>query len=257
MGDDNHGQYDYFTAEDGPATGTTLSLVVRRPCWHSTPHCLLNPPLQSLSSRPSEHMLFVWHSVQFVQLTYVDCHVSAQLATREVLESYVPSEADNKPEDVNQSAEELQPEEPKATDTAETAETAAAVPVYSTVPYTTRARREGERDGREYNFITRQQFEKMIKDQKMVEWGEKNGTLYGTEKAPDTANAATAQSDSPRRQTMKVALAHGPDAVTIEHLLGPEKAGEHSAMEVHEFLAKHGIDHPVHGEKVKAVKTLV
>ena len=39
----------------------------------------------------------------------------------------------------------------------------------SYVLYTTRPMREGEKEGREYNFITREQFEKLEKDQKVIE----------------------------------------------------------------------------------------
>eukprot|EP00730_Choanoeca_flexa_P013747 TRINITY_DN5660_c0_g1_i1.p1 TRINITY_DN5660_c0_g1~~TRINITY_DN5660_c0_g1_i1.p1 ORF type:complete len:596 (+),score=190.67 TRINITY_DN5660_c0_g1_i1:68-1855(+) len=55
--------------------------------------------------------------------------------------------------------------------------------VYSqTVPYTTRAPREGEEDGKKYNFVTREVFEKMKADGKFLEWGEFDGVLYGTPK---------------------------------------------------------------------------
>ena len=39
----------------------------------------------------------------------------------------------------------------------------------SYVLYTTRPMREGEKEGREYNFITREQFKKLEKDQKVIE----------------------------------------------------------------------------------------
>ncbi len=48
------------------------------------------------------------------------------------------------------------------------------------VSYTTRPRRAGERHGREYFFISREQFEKMVAGGEFVEWANVFGNLYGT-----------------------------------------------------------------------------
>ena len=48
------------------------------------------------------------------------------------------------------------------------------------VSATTRPRRPGERDGREYRFVDRAAFEKMIAGGEMLEWAEVYGELYGT-----------------------------------------------------------------------------
>ncbi|RWS06301.1 MAGUK p55 subfamily member 5-like protein [Dinothrombium tinctorium] len=48
------------------------------------------------------------------------------------------------------------------------------------VPHTSRSRREGEIDGIDYHFISRQQFEQDIKDGKFVEHGEYEKNYYGT-----------------------------------------------------------------------------
>ena len=51
--------------------------------------------------------------------------------------------------------------------------------VYS-VSATTRKPREGEKDGKEYYFITREKFEKNIAENKMLEYAEYCGNYYGT-----------------------------------------------------------------------------
>ncbi len=49
--------------------------------------------------------------------------------------------------------------------------------------YTSRAKRDGEKDGVDYNFITRERFEAMIADDAFLEWADVFGNLYGTGKA--------------------------------------------------------------------------
>jgi guanylate kinase len=46
--------------------------------------------------------------------------------------------------------------------------------------YTSRAAREGERDGVDYNFITREQFERMARENEFLEWADIYGNYYGT-----------------------------------------------------------------------------
>ncbi len=48
---------------------------------------------------------------------------------------------------------------------------------------TTRSPREGEVHGREYFFLTREEFESMIKNGELIEWAEYVGNYYGTPKA--------------------------------------------------------------------------
>ncbi len=50
------------------------------------------------------------------------------------------------------------------------------------VSCTTRAPREGEKDGKNYYFITREEFEKKIETGDMLEYNEYVGNLYGTPK---------------------------------------------------------------------------
>jgi guanylate kinase len=55
--------------------------------------------------------------------------------------------------------------------------------VYS-VSATTRQPRPGEVDKVDYHFVTRNEFEKMIADDKLLEWAEVFGNLYGTPVKP-------------------------------------------------------------------------
>ncbi len=48
------------------------------------------------------------------------------------------------------------------------------------VSYTTREKRRGEVDGRDYRFIDRKSFQKMIDEGQFAEWAEVHGELYGT-----------------------------------------------------------------------------
>jgi len=51
------------------------------------------------------------------------------------------------------------------------------------VSHTTRPRRQGEKEGRDYFFVTRRRFETLIAADEFVEWAEVFGHLYGTSKA--------------------------------------------------------------------------
>lgn len=48
------------------------------------------------------------------------------------------------------------------------------------VSATTRKPREGEVNGRDYVFLTREEFEKWIEEGRFLEWAEYSGNLYGT-----------------------------------------------------------------------------
>ena len=49
--------------------------------------------------------------------------------------------------------------------------------------YTSRAARQGETDGVDYNFVTRERFEAMVAADEFLEWAEVFGNLYGTSAA--------------------------------------------------------------------------
>jgi len=60
--------------------------------------------------------------------------------------------------------------------------------------YTSRAMRRGERDGVDYNFVSRSEFEAMVSRGEFLEWADVFGNLYGT-RAPDTDRLLAAGQD--------------------------------------------------------------
>ncbi|MBV1774472.1 guanylate kinase [Burkholderiaceae bacterium DAT-1] len=60
---------------------------------------------------------------------------------------------------------------------------AAEPQVQLSVSYTTRAPREGEVDGREYHFVTRETFQEMVAHNDFLEYAEVHGNLYGTSRS--------------------------------------------------------------------------
>jgi len=48
------------------------------------------------------------------------------------------------------------------------------------VSYTTRPPRGRERDGVDYHFVTRQEFDRLVESGELLEWAEVYGNLYGT-----------------------------------------------------------------------------
>lgn len=57
--------------------------------------------------------------------------------------------------------------------------------------YTSRAARAGEAHGVDYNFISRQRFEDMVREDAFLEWADIFGNLYGTSRAETEALLAT------------------------------------------------------------------
>lgn len=51
------------------------------------------------------------------------------------------------------------------------------------ISYTTRAPRGSEEDGREYHFVSREEFERMIAEDQFLEWATVFGNYYGTAKS--------------------------------------------------------------------------
>jgi guanylate kinase len=56
-------------------------------------------------------------------------------------------------------------------------------PLHFSVSHTTRAKREGEQDGREYHFVTAAAFETMARNAEFLEHNEVHGNFYGTAKS--------------------------------------------------------------------------
>jgi guanylate kinase len=52
------------------------------------------------------------------------------------------------------------------------------------VSVTTRKQRPGEIDGRDYRFIDRERFDRMVQQQELLEWADVFGHCYGTPRAP-------------------------------------------------------------------------
>jgi guanylate kinase len=74
------------------------------------------------------------------------------------------------------------------------AEVRQRVDVTYSVSATTRQPREGEVDGRDYQFVSRQAFEQMVADGQMLEWATVfGGECYGTPAAPVEAAIAAGQ----------------------------------------------------------------
>ncbi|MGH9443092.1 MAG: guanylate kinase [Thermoanaerobaculia bacterium] len=52
--------------------------------------------------------------------------------------------------------------------------------LHFSVSHTTRVRRAGEEDGREYHFVSARDFREMVGRDEFLEWAEVHGNLYGT-----------------------------------------------------------------------------
>src|ERR1044071_9336942 len=57
--------------------------------------------------------------------------------------------------------------------------------------YTSRAARDGEADGLDYNFISRERFESLIAEDAFLEWADVFGNFYGTAAADTARERAT------------------------------------------------------------------
>ncbi len=64
----------------------------------------------------------------------------------------------------------------------------ARVRPFVSVSATTRQARTGEMHGREYLFLSREEFENLIRDGQFLEWAEVHGNLYGTPAGPVLEN---------------------------------------------------------------------
>jgi guanylate kinase len=85
--------------------------------------------------------------------------------------------------------------------------------------YTSRPPREGEQDGVDYNFVTRDRFESMIAAGEFLEWADVFGNLYGT-----------CQADTER------VLAAGQDVVLVIDVQGARKVRQRGVAAVTVFV---------------------
>ncbi|RME29274.1 MAG: guanylate kinase [Deltaproteobacteria bacterium] len=93
------------------------------------------------------------------------------------------------------------------------------------VSVTTRPARSGEVDGRDYHFVTADEFARMVDDDALLEWAEVYGNRYGTPRAP--VEDALARGESVLLdidvQGARQVRRHMPEAVTI-FILPPDMA---------------------------------
>ena len=55
--------------------------------------------------------------------------------------------------------------------------------LHQSISYTTRPKRDGERDGADYHFVTTDVFQQMVTEGVFAEWAEVHGNCYGTARA--------------------------------------------------------------------------
>jgi guanylate kinase len=91
--------------------------------------------------------------------------------------------------------------------------------------YTSRAMREGETDGVDYNFIPRVRFEAMVAEDAFLDWADVFGNLYGTGKA-----------DAERD------LAAGRDLVLVIDVQGARQVRSHGAQTIGIFVLPPSFD---------------
>ncbi len=113
------------------------------------------------------------------------------------------------------------------------------------ISYTTRQPRGSEQQGREYHFITRAEFEEMIRRGEFLEYAEVFGNYYGTAKsvladAARRGNDVLLDIDVQGERQVKSMM---PDAVSI-FVLPPSRA------ELESRLRKRSISENVHSEEV-------
>lgn len=99
-------------------------------------------------------------------------------------------------------------------------------PLRFSVSHTTRPRRDGERDGREYHFVTAAEFENMARHTEFLEHNEVHGNFYGTAKSevlPRLAAGEDVVLDIDVQGARDIRAAH-PEAISI--FIVPSSAAE-------------------------------
>jgi guanylate kinase len=99
-------------------------------------------------------------------------------------------------------------------------------PLHFSVSHTTRARREGEVDGREYHFVSAAQFETMARHSEFLEHNEVHGNFYGTSKLEVLPRLAAGEDvvldiDVQGARDIRAAV---PEAISV--FIVPSSAGE-------------------------------
>jgi|SoiMethySBSTD1v2_1073268.scaffolds.fasta_scaffold00710_24 guanylate kinase len=93
------------------------------------------------------------------------------------------------------------------------------------VSATTRAMREGERDGVDYHFLSREDFQRRIDENQFLEWASYSGNLYGTPRWP-----------------MDSALARGKTMLLEIEVKGTRQLRERGVAGLYVFIAPPGIE---------------
>jgi guanylate kinase len=92
------------------------------------------------------------------------------------------------------------------------------------ISHTTRQRRPNEEDGREYHFVSRETFERLIQLEEFLEWAEVHGNLYGTSRREvETARGSRGLIFDIDHQGARQIKSVHPDAVSI-FILPPSMA---------------------------------
>jgi guanylate kinase len=127
-----------------------------------------------------------------------------------------------------------------------------------TVPVTTRAPREGERNGRNYHFVTRDRFTGLCVDNKMLEFGVHNGELYGTLKP------TIDEIKNPRfKRSSKTGSMDGSNTMNeatmdhLKHLLKAPTSDTHAMLPISQFFAHVGPHHEDHADLRAELKDLI
>jgi guanylate kinase len=92
------------------------------------------------------------------------------------------------------------------------------------VSHTTRKPRPNEQDGREYHFVDRDSFVRLIREEAFLEWAEVHGNLYGTARAEiDRSSSARGIIFDVDHQGARQIKSSSPDAVAV-FILPPSMA---------------------------------
>eukprot|EP00055_Hartaetosiga_balthica_P017504 m.117960 g.117960 ORF g.117960 m.117960 type:complete len:1450 (-) comp9335_c0_seq1:1880-6229(-) len=110
----------------------------------------------------------------------------------------------------------------------------------SIVPYTTREKREGEKEGEQYHFITKEQFQSLLEQDKFLEYGESNGVYYGTPHVkPSKFRQKTALNrHSFHRSTSRDVSVAEASPISVMHV---EHAGNFASMGMELVNSEHGV----------------
>lgn len=98
--------------------------------------------------------------------------------------------------------------------------------LHLSISATTRDPRPGEHEGRDYHFVDRDTFKRMVDDGEFLEWAEVYGNFYGSPKAPIMASLARGESvlfDIDFQGAMKI-NAHAPEDAVKVYILPPSLA---------------------------------